>query len=378
MDKNIYWLWLQRAFGAGSPKPFYIYKKFNDLEEFYKEGMPLWGSMSFINGKELSVLKNFTPQNAEYELEYAEKLGHYMVTPYDKDYPELLMNIENPPAALFAKGIMPNFDETLSITIVGTRKPTENAIKLTRSIAYELSLSGVTVISGGALGIDSAAHRGAINGTSPTVFVLACGIDYPYLMENQMLRERAVEKGGVLISEYPINTAVNKGSFLIRNRVLSGLSRGTLVVECNEKSGTMITVKHAVEQNRDVFACPGDENNIMAQGPNLLLKDGAKPVLCAEDILSEYKHILKNKKINKMKSDSIVDEIPIKKELFEICEDISVSGIKVLQYLKDEPKHISYFVEMTGLRPSEILSVITELEIGGYIKTYSGQRYSLK
>ncbi len=378
MEADIYWMWLQRAFGPGSPKPFYIYNRFKNLEEFYKEGIALWSSMSFINGKELAVLKTFSPQNAEDEIEYTEKLGHYIITPYSRNYPELLMNIENPPAVLYVKGELPNFEESVGITIVGTRKPSKEAEIFTKSIAYELSLEGVNVISGGALGVDAAAHRGAINGTTPTVCVLACGIDYPYLMENQMLRERIVAQGGALISEYPVNTAVNKGSFLIRNRLMSGFSRGTLVVECSLKSGTMITVKHATAQNRDVFAVPGDENNLMASGPNSLISDGAKPVNCARDILEEYEHIIKNKRrvaaapVLKDK-DSHVFNIQS-----EIKDKLSVDAINVLSFLEREPMHISILAESTNLRPSKILAVVTELEIYGLIKTYSGQRYSLK
>ncbi len=378
MEADIFWMWLQRAFGPGSPKPFYIYKKFNNLEEFYKGGMGLWSSMSFINGKEIAVLKNFSPQNACDEIEYAEKLGHYIITPYNRYYPDMLMNIENPPAVLYVKGEIPDFDESISITIVGTRKPTKQAEILTNSLAYELSTAGVNVVSGGALGIDAAAHRGALNGTTPTICVLACGIDYPYLMENQMLRERIVTKGGALISEYPVNTAVNKGSFLIRNRLMSGFSKGTLVVECSQKSGTMITVRHATAQNRDVFAVPGDEGNIMAQGPNSLILDGAKPVNCARDILDEYEHIIKTKRRTAKVSSSVINDLPVNNIQEEIKDKLSIDAINVLSYLESQPMHISQLVSLTDLRPSKILAVVTELEIYNLINTYSGQRYSLK
>ncbi|MEG1427070.1 MAG: DNA-processing protein DprA [Oscillospiraceae bacterium] len=375
MDKRAYWVWLQHAFGAGSQKPNYLDKRFGSIAEFYEGGVKLWSEFTFISEREISSLQNFTPKGAEAQIEYAEKMGQLVLTPEEELYPDLLRNIEDPPAVLWVKGEIPDFDNILSISVVGSRKATPGALKTANLLSYELSKKGAIIVSGGALGIDAAAHRGAMMGGSPTVCVLACGIDVPYLMENQRLRNRIVEKGGALITENPVNTDVNKGVFAIRNRLMSGLSHGLLVVEAAKKSGTMLTVKCATRQNRDLFAVPGDIHNPLAEGTNALIRDGATPVSCVEDILNEYDERFVSQRREPVSM--LIDEED-EKPAASIILDVSKIAQEVYGVLQHTPMHISQISIETGLRPSQILTAATELELMGYIESYSGQRFSRK
>ncbi len=371
-EDKVYWLWLQHAFGAGSEKPVSIVKRFNDVREFYEGGKSLWASMNFISDKEILTLSDFTPDKASAQIEYCEKLEQSVICYSDEDYPEKLRNIHASPAVLFVKGEMPDFDDELVISVVGSRKASADVIKSTEYICYELSKHGVIIVSGGALGIDAAAHRGAMKSLSETVCVLACSIEFPYLMENKFLRGRVVDRGGCLITEYPEETGVFKGTFQVRNRLMSGLSNGLFVVRAEEKSGTMITVSHAIRQNKDVFAMPGDITDPYSVGTNKLIRDGAVPVLCVDDILNHYSDLINKKKR--------VPKAPEQhsKTLKNYKLPLSKKAERVYELLGKEPVHVSVICEQTGMRVSEILAAITELELLDYVKTYSGQRCSLK
>lgn len=400
MDKRAYWIWAQHAFGAGSSKPWSIYKRFNEnLEEFYEGGTVLWNSMSFISEKEARQLHMFTINEAEAMLELAEKLGQKVITPEDILYPEALKNIDNPPAVLYYKGKFPDVDDTPTVGIVGARKASERAINAAMTIGYQLALSQAIVVSGGALGIDTAAHKGALRGMGKTIAVLPCGLTNGYLVENFMLRERIASEG-LLVTEYPADTGVNKGTFQVRNRIISGLSCAVLIVEAEQKSGSLITAKHAKEQNRDVFVYGNERSFEMSEGCKGLVSDGAKMIHSADEILDEY-----SLRFNKVMSTGIIrqEETPNKNEKVEqsitaVSESLQVlsdstalerdkniddldelgnEAKSVVKALNIEPKHISELEVETGLMAHEILAGITELEIMGKIKSHSGNRYSL-
>ena len=258
------------------------------------------------------------------------------------------------------------------------------------------------------MGVDTAAHTGALKGFSPTVAVLGCGLDFPYLMENELLRERILNKGGALVTEYPPSMGVLKGTFQARNRIISALCEGTLIVSAEKKSGSMITARRALEQNRDIFAVPGNPMLPTSEGPNSLIKDGAIPVTDSEDILSFYRDNPKllNKKEKKdttqVTFDSIlnktsaaikpVNEMKEAKETETVNKDtltdpidklineysLNKTSAQVLKALSLEPMHISELIAETKLDASEILSSITELELYDAVISYSGQRYALK
>lgn len=377
MDNRAYWIWMQHAFTQGSSKPKSILNRFSSIKEFYEGGLMLWSSMKFFNESEITFLANYTLEEAEITLEYCEKLGQTVLTPECSRYPDILWNIYDPPSVLYMRGVMPRVDDGLAISVVGSRKADKDCLFLAENISYELSKNGIYVVSGGAIGVDTAAHRGAIKGGSPTIAFLGCGLDYPYLMENQRLRQRIVEEGGAVITEYPPSMGVQKGTFQARNRLISGMSKGTLIVSAAEKSGTMITARRALEQDRDIFAIPGSPLNKNCAGTNALIRDGATPVTKALDIIDAYGNYNYASISSVQVSTSIVEVVDDKKDVVPM-NGLSTKAVSIFKLLTKQPKHISDLVKETGFKPNQILAIVTELEINDLINTHSGQRYSLK
>ena len=211
----------------------------------------------------------------------------------EKGYPKLLTNLKNPPIILYAKGNIADLDSRVCISVVGTRKLSEYGRQSAYKIGYELAAAGAVIISGLALGIDSVAACGALDARGRTVAVLGGGLDRIYPAEHKKLA-REIEKRGLLLSEYPPLMPPSRGSFPQRNRIISGLSQGTLVVEAGKMSGALITAKAAIVQGRDLYALPGNIDSENALGTNSLIKDGATAITCAADILENYKYIYGN------------------------------------------------------------------------------------
>lgn len=386
IDKRAYWVWLQHALGAGSSKQNRILMSFASLSDFYSSGVESWCLEGYFTQNELAKLNSFSAENAAALIEYCEKIGQHVITPEDNEYPKPLKQIHNYPCALYVKGKLPDFSATPAISIVGTRKATATGKSAARSFAYELSKRGVVIVSGGALGIDTAAHNGALQAGGKTVCVLGCGIDFNYLMTNAELR-KTIANSGAVISEYPPSTQAINSNFPIRNRIISGLTLGTLVVEAAAKSGSLITADLALEQGRDVFAVPGGITSPVSQGVNSLIKSGAKPVSNAGEILEEYimrfpgrinlddtktNVILNNTKNNELKN-------PNKKQTGQKLNESEFSSDSVLLYSKltDKPCHITEIEKITNIPTQRLLTAITELELAEKIRSYSGRRYSL-
>lgn len=215
-----------------------------------------------------------------------QRLDMQIVSFDDPDYPASLRNMQSPPALLFYRG---NIDCLMGkcIAVVGSRKASPQGLDVTRKICRELSSAGVTIISGLAMGIDAAAHEGCLNGGSPTAAVLGCGLDVDYPVENLDLKERIVQSGGVLLSEYPPGSRASKYVFQVRNRIISGLGRALLMMESRIQSGSMLTVHHALDQGKEVYAYPGIPGTEWAEGAHLLLREGANFFTGAADILED-------------------------------------------------------------------------------------------
>lgn len=387
MDNRTFWIWLQHAFGAGSQKPWSIFNRFaGGVEEFYEGGPSLWNSMSFVSEKESRMLYAFSLQEAEAVLELSEKLGHGAITPEQAEFPEALRNIYAPPAVLYYKGELPDVDSKPSVAVVGARKASERAVNAATTVSYQLALSGATVVSGGALGVDTAALKGAMRGMGKAVSVLPCGLSDGYLIENYLLREKIAETGA-LVTEYTMNTPVSKGTFQVRNRLISGLACGVMIVEASARSGSLITAKHAKEQDRDVFALPSD-GTAATSGNESLILDGAKSVTSADEILCEYAHRFKlgtKPEIAQADDNEESEKVMVSvgaSIASSVMSDSAPQGIddeqiKLLKALGAEPKHISSLEIETGISTARLLSLLTELELMGKIKTHSGRRYSL-
>jgi len=210
----------------------------------------------------------------------------------DKNYPEKLKNIYDPPIIIYALGNIEILNY-ISVAVIGSREPTFYGKKVASEISYNLSKNNVTVISGMAKGIDGEAHIGALKAQGKTIAVLGSGLDCIYPKENEYLFNAIIKNDGVIISEYPLGTKPKPTNFPRRNRIISGLSNGVLVVEAKERSGTLITVDFALEQGKMVYAIPGDINKYNSKGTNNLIKEGAKPVTNVDDILEELKYEFK-------------------------------------------------------------------------------------
>ncbi|OGZ33396.1 MAG: DNA protecting protein DprA [Candidatus Portnoybacteria bacterium RBG_19FT_COMBO_36_7] len=300
--------------------------------------------------------------NIEPDKELEKVLSHKIdvVTILDENYPRLLKEIYDPPPILYVRGGFVPQDEK-ALAIVGTRMPSVYGQQAASHLAGQIAQAGLTIISGLARGIDSIAHLAALQNNKRTIAVVGSGIDEPaiYPPSNRKLAQQISENGAV-ISEYPIGCPALKHHFHARNRVISGLSLGTLVVEAKEKSGALITAAHALEQNREIFAIPGPIYSQTSAGPNNLIKMGAKLVLGSQDILDELN--LRN----------LTEQIQIR----EILPD-NEEEAKILQILGDEPAHIDKIVNDTKMDTATVNATLSLMEIKGKIKNMGGMNYIL-
>lgn len=390
MDERVYWIWLQNAFGAGSAKPAQLVQRTGSAEAFYRGGIGLWSSFTFISDKELAALNAYGLPEADAALEYCMRLGQKIFTPDTDGYPALLKEIYNPPAVLYIRGELPDASDALQISVVGTRRASTVGLRAAREICYQLALEDTVIISGGALGVDSEAHRGALNGRGRTIAVLPCGLDYPYLMDNAILRREILDSGGALVTEYPMQTPVQRGAFQTRNRLISGMAHGVLIAEAPKKSGALITAKYALEQNREVFAFVGEDERAF-EGCIGIVADGAVQVRTAEDILQAFaarrkrtrllelqqaaQNLAKPPKVRPRRvllSDSTVET----REEEQAASGLSPEAQGILDVLDDTPKHASEIEAQTAFSAASVMAALTELELYGLIRTYPGQRFT--
>lgn len=386
IDQRAYWVWLQHALQAGSSKTRHILESFENLEAFYRAGLREWSLMGIFTQRELAALRTYTLQDALAQIDLCQKLGQHILTPEDRDYPFLLRQIHNPPAVLYVQGRLPDFLEFPSVSIVGTRKATLVGKRVAHSLGYGLAKGGAIVVSGGALGIDTAAHKGALLAGGKTVCVLGCGISHPYLLANADLRD-SIAQNGALLSEYPPHTPALRNHFPVRNRLISGLTLGTVVVEATEKSGSLITANEAIHQNRDIFAVPGLVGSRASQGPNNLLREGMRAVSCANDILQEYLFRFPGKIHLEESTESVMLIETAQKEQKTVqgnTEDreepagLSPYAAALFRVLTCEPRPFLELCQEADIPTVCALPAVTELELAGIIQGYSGRRYSLK
>mgnify|MGYP003290128346 CR=1 FL=1 len=396
-----YWIWLQTALGAGA-RVADILAYFETPEKLYLAGSEEWRLSGLFTERKISALKRSTPSETGAVFKECSKKGYTIITPDSVYYPNRLKNLSDMPLVLYGLGDCSVLCDEASIGIVGTRNASNYGIETAQRLSRSLASAGVTIISGGALGIDSEAHAGAMLEKGRTLAFLGCGLSYDYLRENASLR-RAITRYGAVVSEYQPNTAPTRVSFPIRNRLISGAALGIVVIEAGKKSGSLITANCALEQGRDVFAVPGDIVRSSFDGTNHLIKNGAKAVFSAEDILEEYEYLYGNgldatrslkplKEIEyvnyrKSKSSKTVssevmpvastDDKPVEKvKKADLPEGVvSETARMVYGVIKDEPVHIDDIVRATGLKMNDVLSSLTELELLGFVEQQTGKKY---
>jgi len=380
-----YLVWLNEVMGVANPRSFKALEYFGDAQKIYnasqeeraKSGIFTNHDLTKFNGTSLSAaLKIITECNKE---------NIDIITLQDKRYPTALSVIDVPPLVLYVKGRMPDFNRLPSITVVGPRKVSEFGKKAAFSLSFRLAKAGFIVVSGGALGCDTFAHAGALKCNGTTVLVMGCGICSDYLPENKPLREKITENG-CLISEYSPKTPATKYSFPIRNRIMAGLTLGTVVIEAGTKSGSLITARHANEQGRDVFVIPGSPDAPEYKGSNALLRDGARAILDLSDIFNEYiprfpdkiniEHAYDTKILGENQEAQQKNEKKSEKISKKVSETLSNEG-KIVYNCIDKQKFLPEEIKNTGLSATEILSALTELEMEFLIKAVPGGMYEL-
>jgi len=297
------------------------------------------------------------------ELYLLEKVGGRIITLEEKVYPSRLKDIYDPPPVLYVRGEIKKEDE-LSISIVGSRKTSPYGRWFTEKISQDLAQHGVTIISGMARGIDSVAHQGAIEAGGRTMAVLGCGVDVVYPRENRRLCEQIIDHGAVL-SEFPMASPPEAGHFPKRNRIISGLSLGVVVVQAGKRSGSLITAGYALEQGRDVFAVPGNVGAESSQGTNQLIKEGAKLVESSEDILEEI--LPQWKREEKVRSSA---EDP--------GRGLSKEERALYDLLGDTPLHIDAIIREMQWEAGKVSSLLLDLELKGLVSQWPGKCFTRK
>lgn len=365
---------LQQTFGAGSVKAVKI------LELIRQNNLldnPFCDSTikSVLQNKDADRILSFDIENAYKIIDDCIKNNIHVITICDNDYPERLRNINDRPLVLYIKGNFFDTDNQPLISVVGPRKISEYGKKASFSLAKRLSRAGMTIVSGAAVGADTFAHKGALSAGGNTIAVLGCGICYDYLPENRALRQK-ISENGFLISEYPPYAAATKYSFPVRNRIISALSLGTVVIEASLKSGSLITARLANDQGRDVFVIPGSPTLDNYKGSNALLRDGAIPLLDANDVFNQYLHMFPET-IDVKKAFS--EENKIKKDK-NIQKNLNIglsNEAKIVYNNLNSQKFTADDLIGLGLSDDQLLSVLTELEIEGLIKALPGGIYDL-
>lgn len=286
------------------------------------------------------------------------------LTLFDQSYPARLKAIPDPPPLLYVSGNLPLPDE-VAVAVVGGRRATPAGRIVTEEIAKDLAGCGVTIVSGLARGIDAAAHRGALAGKGRTIAVLGCGIDRTYPTEHQSLR-RSIESHGAIISELPIGAAPQSHHFPRRNRIISGLSVGVLVSEAATDSGSLITAKLALEQGREVFAVPGSIKEAACRGSNRLIKDGAKLIEGAQDVLDEILPQLDARQRVRLSLDGMPGAV---------STPLTNEDLVVYEALSYEAQSIDAVIEQTGLSVAQVSATLLSLELNGRIRQLPGHQY---
>ena len=335
---------------------------FDDLSELWTANKDLIYSIKSIKSEVLSLIIKYRNNKTLEDLNRILRTQNIEpITIYDENYPNSLKNINDNPKVIYLKGNLLEEDH-LSIGIVGSRKATTYGLWACEKFTRELVDMGVTIVSGAALGIDAVAHKTAIAMGGRTIGILGNGLDKVYPPKNKGLYED-ISKNGGLITEFPLGTLPLPYNFPQRNRIISGLSLGVIVIEAKEKSGSLITAHCAIEQGKEVFALPGNINSLYSGGTNRLIKDGARPLLDIDDILEEI-YELQLLKINNKKIE--MD--------YSILSD---TELKIVKLIEEGPLHADIISYKTEIDISTVISILTILELKGIIKELSSRTFTI-
>lgn len=400
MSNKRYWIWLQLCIGAAKHFTSLV-EYFGSVEKIYNSNYLQRRACPYIKDKLLDRMEETPIEDADEIIDMCLRNNWSIITYEDDEYPKKLKNIYDPPMVLYVDGNMPDVDNSLSIGIVGTRMASPYALNVARVISKGIARCNAVIISGGALGVDTAAHEGAICVGGKTIVVLGCGLATNYLITNADLR-RQISNSGAIISEYPPNTPATKFTFPPRNRIISGLSDGVFVVEAGDTSGSLITASYATDQNRDLFATAASIFDKKFNGTNRLIRDGAIPVLSVDSIVSHYvgryesldssriasvEELLNDEYADRNMPPELEEQLTFenisahREAKFEIDQTaMKITGDEktVYEALSDDFVDTDSIAGKTGLPIHIVLMNLTMLELDGLAESGIGKRFRRK
>lgn len=376
---RVYWLWLATRPEMSDREKLAVLTHFGSPEDCYYAEKQAYSESLSLSESALESLCDKDLKEAESILSDCEKKKIHILTFGDDLYPGVLRNIADPPLVLYYRGSLPDFDREPMIGVVGTRKASAYGLSTARQMGRQIAAHGGIVVSGMAEGIDAMATWGALDAGKAAVGILGNGVDRVYPACNRELY-RKMEQQGCLISEYPPGTAPNRWNFPKRNRIISGLSKGVLVVEAPVKSGALITARQALDQGRDVFVVPGNIGVASCEGSNALLKEGALLVTSGWDVVGEYAcrypdKIRKEIPVAERTDDKIVVDNtmqPLYSDGENNTADLSDTEKTVLAAIGTGEQLIDTVIAETGMSSSDILAALTMLEVSGFVTTRPG------
>jgi DNA processing protein len=376
VTSDAYWLGLRRVRGVGPRTCRLLLEQFGSAEAVFAAGEARLAATGIPKptARNIAGFRDFAP--LERELCELPKIGARAIKWTDPEYPENLRHIADPPPYFFVRGD-PKAPDSRAIAVVGARAASDAGRRMAQRLGLELAAKGFAVVSGLARGVDSEAHQGALDAGGRTIAVMGCGIDIIYPPENRKLAEAIIDNGGAIISELPVGTPPIAENFPARNRLISGLCLGVVIVEAAEKSGSLITARMALEQDRQVFAVPGSPLSGKTRGSNRLLKEGARLVECVEDVIEELapQFGLSNSRSGKSAENRTM-QAPERDESAWESEAQEVKTI--LRYLKEADKlHVDSVIEGSGLNAQTVLKLLLELELRGLVTQHPGKLFSL-
>ena len=398
----VHWVWFAHRPGLNDRDKMALLQHFRDPEDIYFADDGAFDAIGLSEDAKTALReKNLT--SAEEILEACDREKLHILTCQDAAYPARLKNIADPPVVLYYKGRLPDFDGSPVIGVVGTRKASAYGLTTAKRMGYQIARCGGIVVSGMAYGIDGMAMSGALTAGAPAVGVLGCGADIVYPVSNRALF-RDTEEYGCILSEFAPGTPPAKWTFPKRNRIISGLSCGVLVVEAPEKSGALLFAEDAITQGREVFAVPGNADSHASVGSNALLKDGARPATCAWDVLGDFRRMfpgtlheriapepepaapqappetgdgfaqvrrpVAEKRIDKPQSEAYID-------LEAQLKSLTTEQLQIVAAIDAPATQVDLIIARTRLPASKVLAELTVLQIRGVVRQEPGKRFSL-
>jgi DNA processing protein len=376
-EETLYWLALRMVPGLGTLGSLRLLEKLRSPASIFRASASELEATGLSAAQARNITSGYSFDDAVEQQQKMLAAGAQLITIHDARYPARLREIFDPPLLLFALG-NPELMVSHSIAIVGTRRPTPYGMAASERLSADLAKAGLTIISGMARGIDTAAHKAALAEDGATIAVLGCGVDVLYPSENRRLYEE-ISRRGLLLSEFPLGAPAYPQNFPIRNRIVSGLSLGVVVIEGAQHSGSAITAKLAIDQGREVFAVPGNITSKMSWGPNLLIKDGAKLVQEWTDITNELPVPVRRDLVSTAQQKILWEAgaAVVPGEGKEAEEPQKALARKLLQHLQvDVPQQLDTLLEsFEGVSSSELIGALFDLQMSGLVRQLPGRNF---